>query len=327
MALVPSTPQRASGSIKVPTPRTTLKQRVPLNKTIHTFDANSSYLEEDDDSWLQEALSSSDSSEDDEVCEDLMLGQKSEGDVHVEETEILDDDSLVMPKATTLVSKFVMRHEVGRKVLHSFIGVFTLKMFTLGITAKQFIFPLSILFILVFLNDYIRLNNPEINKRVVRATWWMIRENEINGYNGVLWYLAGLILVFVFFPKDICMMLVLLLSWADTAASTVGRAWGKYTPKFTPNKLVAGCLGLLVAGVILCLLFYGYFVPAYPEANTDISWLAKTSQMSLASYALAAGFIASGSEMVDFMGIDDNFSIPVISAVALYILVRATELK
>lgn len=313
MALVPSTPQRVTGAVKTATPRTALKPRGPLRKTIHLYDANSSYIEDDDATYIHDTLDE-ELEEEYSVIEDLMI-------------QVNDANETVLLPPQSAVAKFIMKHELGRKGLHSFIGVFTLKMYTMGLSTKDFIIPLVILFAVVFTNDFIRLRNPELNKKICRSMWWMIREKEVELYNGTLWYLAGLIIVFILFPKDISLMLVLLLLWADTAALTVGRAFGKYTAKILANKLVAGSFGAFLAGVASCFVLYGYFIPEYPQVNHtgDIMWSAESSKMTLVQYAVALGIIALGSELVDFMGIDDNFSIPVISAVALYILVRAVE--
>lgn len=328
MALVPSTPQRTTGAVKTATPRTALKPRTALSKTIHSFDANSSYVEADDATYIHETTDDDleDDGEEFSVVDDLMVATPVESTPETK-SETKPETEPILPPPTLNFQKFIVKHEIGRKLLHLFIGVFTLKMYTMGISQRQFILPLFILFTVIFINDFVRFRNPKLNQRIVRATWWMIRENEINEYNGTLWYLVGLIIVFIIMPKDVLMMSVLLLLWADTAALSVGRAWGKYTPKISTNKLVAGCLGSFAAGVFACVLFYGYFVPHYPQVNQpgDVLWDPAHSKMTLATFAVATGVIALVLEMIDFMGLDDNFTIPVISAFALYVLIRATE--
>lgn len=41
----------------------------------------------------------------------------------------------------------------------------------------------------------------------------LMRETEYDGWNGVIWYLLGAWIVLWFFPKDVGVMGVLLLSW------------------------------------------------------------------------------------------------------------------
>ena len=59
------------------------------------------------------------------------------------------------------------------------------------------------------------------------------------------------------------------LSWADTAASTVGRAWGKYTPPLprrlpilglplAPRKSLAGFIAGSITGAFIAAGFWGF---------------------------------------------------------------------
>src|SRR5690606_10675371 len=72
--------------------------------------------------------------------------------------------------------------------------------------------------------DILRLNCDAFNKFYIRILGALMRESEVRGTNGVVWYLVGTLTVLCVFPKDVATLSVLLLSWCDTAASTVGRA-------------------------------------------------------------------------------------------------------
>lgn len=220
--------------------------------------------------------------------------------------------------------KFIIKHELIRKGLHSSIGIFTLWLYTLGVHQTQLILPLSTLFAVIFTNDYIRFRNPELNQKIVKQFWFLIRDKEENQYNGTLYFLVGLVIIFSTCPKDISLMSVLLLSWADTAALTFGRQFGKYTPKVGEGKSLAGCIASFATGIISCYVLYGYFIPVYSHVNTaeDIMWTPTTSKLSFPVYAFLSGLIASLSEMIDIGGIDDNFTIPVLSGGFLYALVK-----
>jgi diacylglycerol kinase (CTP) len=314
MVSVPSTPKQARVTA-ISTPRTTIKRK-PLQKTILTADFDESYMEDDvtyinGTSMISE---SDDESEDDEV-DATESAVKQPADVSHASNGSVEEDAFV---------RFMKKHEVGRKVLHSSIGFFTIGMYVSGFTHKQLILPLLVLFAVVFLNDFIRFRNPELNKKIVNFMWFMIREKEVYGYNGVLWYLVGLIIVFSVFPKDISLMSVLLLSWADTAASTIGRQFGKYTPKVVGSKSLAGCIGSFLAGVGSCFLIYGYLVKFDVNTVGDFTWTEADNKMTLPVFAIATGFIASFAEAVDICGIDDNFTIPVLSSGLLYALIKAT---
>lgn len=103
--------------------------------------------------------------------------------------------------------------------------------------------------------------------------------------NGVIWYIIGAIWVLSLYPLDVAVVSILVyvfcapissfsdsncfrLSWADTAASTIGRMWGRYTPRLparlpilglplAPRKSVAGFIAGSVTGALITAGFWG----------------------------------------------------------------------
>lgn len=319
----PATPKRATGSDARRTPQANSElQTTPLG-------IDSSYIEEEDPTYIANETTdiSFDMTEEevsevgdmmDELLDSQLMSEEGEGVAATKKAE-------ASKKPENTVWSFLIRHEVPRKAFHSSIGVLTLFLFTCGYTISQIVQPLIALFVILFLNDFIRLNNPEINKQLIKTFGFVIRKSEEHGWNGTLFYLGGIILVFFVAPKDVCVMSVLLLSWADTAALTMGRQFGKYTPQIAPGKSLAGSLASFITGVLLCYLFYGYFCNEYAFVNRpgDIFWSEHTSHLGLHSYALLCGLAASVSEAADLGGIDDNFTIPVVSAIFLWTTVWA----
>lgn len=214
---------------------------------------------------------------------------------------------------------FFKKHEIPRKGLHTSIGFITLYLYTRGINLKEVTPVLVGMAAFIGTFDFLRLRNKALNKRYCRYMGCMMRESEINGVNGTIWYLGGLILVFSFASKDVALMSVLLLSWADTAASTVGRAYGYLTPKYK-NKSLAGFMGAFIASEIACLLVYGVMIPkfgAQVDLPGQITWSKATSKLTLGVLTALSGLVGAVSESIDIFGIDDNFTIPVLSAVFL----------
>lgn len=218
---------------------------------------------------------------------------------------------------------YVRKHEIPRKVFHSSIGFVTLYLYTIGVSKDVFPIPFHISFIVIFTLDLIRLRWKYFNYLYCQVVGFLMREKEINSYNGVLWYILGLDFVFSFFPKDICLSSVLLLSWSDTAASTIGRAYGKYTPKIARNKSLAGSLAAFAIGVLSSYLLYGYFVPHFEHLNDvgDIYWTPESSYLNLHTMSILAGFVAALSEGIDLFNWDDNFTIPTFSSIFFYAVI------
>lgn len=166
-----------------------------------------------------------------------------------------------------------------------------------------------------------------------------MRESEVEGWNGVIWYLLGAWTVLRFLPKDVGVMGVLLLSWCDTAASTVGRMYGRYTPRIRRGKSVAGSAAAAVVGILTAGMFWGWAVPRYghvegfmfrgtltlPSVVREglLGWTGEGvgsvgGWVALGVVGLWSGFVASASEVVDIFGWDDNLTIPVLSGLGLW---------
>lgn len=297
---------------ETPRPHKVLALETPSKIRNRDFpDSNSSYVEEDDATYVPESDSDWATSSDDEAC-------KEQEDVHVLESLDSDTDESTVQSPPGGFYDFLVRNEIPRKVFHSFHGFLTLFLYCHGVQKQQLVAPLWGLFVVLLTNDIVRFRFPAVNKLLVRTMGFIIRESEVNSWNGVVFYLLGLAIVFTLAPKDISVMSVLLLSWADTAASTFGRQFGKYTPKVGQDKSLAGCMASGFTGLVACYLFYGYYVPKYSFFNGpgDLMWTPETSHLSIHAYAVVCAVAASVSEAVD-IGLDDNFTIPVLGSVLL----------
>jgi len=108
----------------------------------------------------------------------------------------------------------------------------------------------------------------------------------------VIWYILGVVFVLSQYPLDVALMSVMMyvnihstvlpcffllhlnsLSWADTAASTFGRLWGRRTPPLpshvpilglplAPRKSLAGFLAASITGAAIVFSCWSWLVPA-----------------------------------------------------------------
>ena len=168
-----------------------------------------------------------------------------------------------------------------------------------------------------------------------------MRESEVDGYNGVIWYLLGAWTVLRWYPKDVAVMSVLLLSWCDTAASTVGRVWGRYTWRVRRGKSAAGSAAAVVTGVVTAWVFWGVVVPRWrwddgflfkgtlqwPQTvrgllGDGVAGGEETGKVggwvALGIVSLWSGVVGAASEVVDLFGWDDNATIPILSGLGLW---------
>ncbi|KAE8445175.1 hypothetical protein EG329_013672 [Mollisiaceae sp. DMI_Dod_QoI] len=237
---------------------------------------------------------------------------------------------------------FVHKHEIPRKMLHVSIGFFVIWLYVSGVQTTAIPPYLMTALAPITAVDIARHRYPSFNRLYVRVLGALMRETEYAGWNGVIWYLLGAWIVLRFFPKDVAVMGVLLLSWCDTAASTFGRAYGRYTPRIRRGKSLAGSLGAFVVGVITAVFFWGWLAPrtgpfaddinfpfmftgtlSLPGPVRDVISLTKAQAsigggLALGIMSLWTGFVASASELVDLFGWDDNLTIPVLSGIGMW---------
>lgn len=156
-----------------------------------------------------------------------------------------------------------------------------------------------ILYILVALSigfgvfDYLRLENSRLNAINDRVFSLILRETERKSLSSCFWYLVGATLTIALFPYRICAMSILFLAWCDPVAGIIGKCFGRtlFNISLPRGKSVEGMLGAWLVGSIISFFFIRSF--------------------------LLGGMIAALSEVISFKGIDDNLSMPILSAMML----------
>ncbi|KAI1616458.1 phosphatidate cytidylyltransferase [Exophiala viscosa] len=240
----------------------------------------------------------------------------------------------------------IHKHEIPRKVLHVSIGFFTLKYYADGVQATSITPWLLGSLAIIGPTDILRHHSDRFNRFYIRVLGALMRETEVDGYNGVIFYLVGAYIALQFFPKDIGTISILLLSWCDTAASTFGRLYGRYTIRLRRGKSLAGSLAAFVTGALVALVFWGYVAPRTGPFPNDppnaymfhhrlslpgqvkelLGWRPSNGVISgntaLAVMSVCTGLIASLSELIDVWGLDDNLTIPVLSSAGLWVFLK-----
>ena len=235
----------------------------------------------------------------------------------------------------------IHKHEIPRKVLHVSIGFFTLRLYTTG-TPTSAVGPWLLGGLAVITPvDVLRHRSDAFNQFYVKVLGALMRETEVEGYNGVIWYLLGAYIALTFFPKDIGVVSILLLSWCDTAASTFGRLYGRYTIRLRKGKSLAGSLAAFITGAFVAAFFWGWLAPRIApkihessdafmfqgrltlplQTKQQLGWKQGdgiiTGSAAMIVMSLVTGLIASISEFIDIMGWDDNLTIPLLSSMGL----------
>jgi len=235
---------------------------------------------------------------------------------------------------------FVHKHEVPRKALHVSIGFFVLWLYLSGTQTLSVCPYLMGALVPIAAVDVLRHHYAPFNRFYVRVLGALMRESEFDGYNGVIYYLLGAWIALFFFPKDVGVMSTLLLSWCDTAASTFGRLYGRYTPRIRRGKSLAGSLAAFLIGVGTAAWFWGWLAPTkgpfpgdeafmftgslhLPQILAEAVGLTAAQATVSGSVALGimsvwSGLVAATSEVIDLFGWDDNLTIPALSGLGIW---------
>jgi diacylglycerol kinase (CTP) len=236
--------------------------------------------------------------------------------------------------------------EIPRKALHASIGFLTLYLFTSNGDPQRVIVVLSSALAVLIPIDILRLRYPSLEYAFEKCAGVFMRDSEKKTSNGVIWYILGANAVLVALPLDIAVVSVLILSWADTAASTFGRLYGSLTPPLpkrlfgvlplAPRKSLAGFIAASLTGAAITIGFWTLFAPMRPHGLTW-SWQEGISQsfiggardssgsspiftgwVGLLTIGVVAGLVTGIAEALDLGGIDDNLSLPVIAGGCLW---------
>lgn len=151
--------------------------------------------------------------------------------------------------------------------------------------------------------DFIRQYHKGLNDWMIHAFRVIMRESEVNKLAGTTYLLTGVAIVVFIFPRPVTSMTLLFLAFADPIASYVGIRWGK--DKIINNKSFQGTMAAYVVCALASFIYLAYW--GQPLGRSVV-------------FALIAGAVGALAELLPFGKIDDNFTLPVASAVGLNIL-------
>ena len=150
--------------------------------------------------------------------------------------------------------------------------------------------------------DFVCLKNPELNTKLTRMFRLIMRENELDRLAGTTYLISGAILIVCLFSKPVVALSLLFLAFADPIASYVGIRWGR--DKIFGHKSVQG----FIAAYVVCSTLSGLFL------------YFNNIEQHIVIVSLIAGLVGALAELVPIAKIDDNFTMPVLSSVGLFIV-------
>lgn len=200
---------------------------------------------------------------------------------------------------------------LARKVWHT-TGVMFIAYLHMVIPKNWGLLFLTAASFLTISTDLVRMNSIKFNNIVMQVFQPIMRESEINRFSGNTYLILGVLLIELFFSKDIVLLTLFFLAFADPCASYFGIKYGKQ--KIVGNKSLEGFL----AAVIICFILTFFFLIA-KNGNIDIV-RHKLSMGSVLVISIAAAFVGALSELVPIAKLDDNLTLPILSATGLFLI-------
>ena len=151
--------------------------------------------------------------------------------------------------------------------------------------------------------DLLRQRYKGLNEFAIQVFGPVMRQSEAHKFAGTSFLILGVTLIVAFFPHEIVSLTLLFLCFADPLASYVGIRFGR--EKILGNKTLQGFL----AAFVTCMLC-SYIYLTVQNYTTDRLFI----------FCLLAGLLGALAELVPIAKIDDNLSLPIVSATGLYVL-------
>jgi len=180
-----------------------------------------------------------------------------------------------------------------RRIFHAVNGgVLVLAMETLPIPTRTAVLVLGVLLLALASMDVLRLARPEVNRAFFRSFYLLASPREAGKLASSTWYVLGMILVLLLFPREVALAGILVLALADPTAGFVGRKWGR-------KRLGAGTWEGSTAFTFMAFAVFCVFAP----------W----------PMALVAAAVTAAMEALP-LPVDDNLSVPLVASGVLHLL-------
>ncbi len=167
--------------------------------------------------------------------------------------------------------------------------------------------------------DLLRFRFSGINRLFIRFIGPLLKEEERGRFNGTAPYMIGNLFLFLFFSREVVILVSLFLMIGDPVAAYVGIFHGKR--RFWNGKSLEGFLGFVgaaFAGGLLFLLLHSLF---HSASNFFVLWGGAGVNLPLLALLLLGVLASATAEFFSgnyLMGlVDDNLIVPITGALTM----------
>lgn len=219
---------------------------------------------------------------------------------------VADSNNQVRAWKRSVLSTQRSTFHLSRKIYHSLMGLSCVALYTWVLNRQQALILLSIFGGLFLVLDFTRLKLPRLNALTLKLFGKIMRREELKSISGNSFYILGLVVLVLFFPKPIVILSTLFLALGDPIAAIVGSAYGKIKISSKGKTLEGACANAICSALVS--LLFGV-------------WYLELSGLSALTFGLLGAAISTFVELIP-SPVDDNFTIPVGSAILLSVLAQ-----
>ena len=114
---------------------------------------------------------------------------------------------------------------------------------------------ISLMLSLAVILDFLRFRFEKVNVFFKSTLRQIIKEHEIERYNGSIPYALGFIFLFLFMSNPMISLSCIIMVIADPAAAIMGSKWGKL--RFSNGKSLVGSVAFFLTGFLGCCIYLG----------------------------------------------------------------------
>lgn len=194
---------------------------------------------------------------------------------------------------------------IARRLFHLTMGVSCGLIYIYLLSHQQAVHILGISTCILYLLEQVRINYPEFKSIFTTASSYLLRAEEQLKESASIPFLMGILLTVLSFPKEIAIIAIFTLAISDPLSAVIGIKYGK--TKIKEHRSLEGCSAFFFSSFVIQIFGLYNFLEADLLRIVFISFI---SSLIVTLFDLLA------------LKIDDNLTIPLVSASSLWILIN-----
>ncbi|OIQ20522.1 MAG: hypothetical protein BM556_00845 [Bacteriovorax sp. MedPE-SWde] len=190
-----------------------------------------------------------------------------------------------------------------RRFFHLSMGMSCGLIYKHYLTHQQAIHILGIATCIFYVYEQIRIKYPEFRSIFSKVSNYLLRAEEQLKESASIPFLMGILLTILTFPKYMALVAIFTLAISDPFSAVIGIMFGK--TKIKEHRSLEGCIAFFGSTFVVHILV---LFSLYPESNIKLFFISLFSSIIVTWFDYLA------------LKIDDNLTIPIVTALSLWII-------